>query len=42
MILWSVCVMQEVTKLIKVSRAQRGKKKTVTIIIGLKTFGNPS
>lgn len=29
----------EVTKFIKISRAQRGKKKTVTIIIGLKTFG---
>ena len=27
------------TKLIKISRAQRGKKKTVTIIVGLKTYG---
>lgn len=25
--------------MIKVSRAQRGKKKCVTVVVGLKTFG---
>lgn len=30
---------QDVEKMIKVSRAQRSKKKHVTIIVGLKTFG---
>ena len=30
---------QEVAKHVKISRAQRGKKKMVTIVVGLKTFG---
>ena len=30
---------QEVVKTIKVSRATRGKKKYVTVVIGMKTFG---
>ena len=33
---------QDVEKMIKVSRAQRSKKKHVTIIVGLKTFGTNS
>lgn len=31
-------LVQEVLKSIKISRAQRGKKKMVTVIVGMKTF----
>ena len=32
-------VKQEVVRSIKISRAQRGKKKMVTVIVGMKTYG---
>ena len=31
--------MKEIEKLIKISKAQRNKKKIVTVIAGLRTFG---
>jgi len=31
--------MQEVEKLIQISKAQRNKKKIVTVVTGLRTFG---
>lgn len=32
-------VLKEIEKLIKISKAQRNKKKIVTVIIGLRTYG---
>lgn len=31
---------EDVPKLVQVSRAPRGKKKSVTVVSGLSTFGN--
>lgn len=31
---------EDVPKLVTISRAPRGKKKSVTVVIGLSTFGN--